>query len=367
MKCHIVGGWGRDRLLEEEGFPVRPKDRDWVVLGETPEAMVRRGFKPVGGDFPVFLHPKTHEEYALARTERKTAPGYHGFVFHAAPDVTLEDDLRRRDLTINAIARDADGTLIDPWHGEDDLKARMLRHVSPAFAEDPVRILRLARFAARFSEFRVAPETMALCSRMVASGEADALVAERVWKELSRGLCEKAPVRMIEVLEDCGYWNRALSAVTVDSQKREARARAAEAGAALEVRTALLFAGVKGAEGSVKSILEALRAPAQCISLADLYERQRDNLAVARTPENWAKVFKGCDVLRRPDRFSELLAAQQLAHPDFDAQGVEKLAQAWSAVDAGAVARAQKDPRTIALAIDAVRLEALKAAEKSSK
>lgn len=367
VKFYEVGGAVRDDLLRREGFDVAIGDRDWVVTGATPEWMFDHGFISVGADFPVFLHPKTHEEYALARTERKTARGYHGFKFYTSPDVTLEDDLRRRDLTINAIARDADGTLIDPWHGEDDLKARVLRHVSPAFAEDPVRILRLARFAARFSEFRVAPETMALCSRMVASGEADALVAERVWKELSRGLCEKAPVRMIEVLEDCGYWNRALSAVTVDSQKREALAHAAESGASLEVRTALLFAGVKGAEGSVKSILEALRAPAQCISLADLYERQRDNLAVARTPEDCAKVFKACDVLRRPDRFSELLAAQQLAHPDFDAQGVEKLAQAWSAVDAGAVARAQKDPRTIAQAVDAARLEALKAAEKSSK
>ena len=191
MKVYTVGGAVRDELL---GLPV--KERDYVVVGADPAEMVRLGFKPVGADFPVFLHPETHEEYALARTERKTGPGYKGFAFHAAPDVTLEDDLKRRDLTINAMARGEDGALVDPHGGERDLRAGILRHVGEAFAEDPVRILRVARFAARFG-FAVAPATMALMRKMVAAGEADALVPERVWQEISRGLMELEPSRMI--------------------------------------------------------------------------------------------------------------------------------------------------------------------------
>ena len=195
VKFFVVGGAVRDALLRKEGKHIPTGDRDWVVTGATPQWMFDHGFISVGADFPVFLHPQTHEEYALARTERKTARGYHGFQFYASPDVSLEDDLRRRDLTINAMARSSDGVLIDPWGGQSDLRARILRHVSPAFAEDPVRILRLARFAAKFPEFSVAPETMRLARRMVNEGEVDALVAERVWKEISRGLCEKSPVR----------------------------------------------------------------------------------------------------------------------------------------------------------------------------
>ena len=181
MKAYVVGGAVRDALLGE-----RVNDHDWVVTGASPQEMLDAGFVPVGRDFPVFLHPRTHEEYALARTERKTGPGYHGFSFHAAPDVTLEEDLARRDLTINAIAQDADGTLIDPYGGRQDIERRVLRHVSPAFVEDPVRILRLARFAARWPDFTVAPETLALMRTMVAAGEVDALVAERVWQEVAR-------------------------------------------------------------------------------------------------------------------------------------------------------------------------------------
>ena len=201
MKTYLVGGAVRDELL---GRPVT--ERDWVVVGATPEEMTARGFRPVGRDFPVFLHPETKDEHALARTERKTAPGYRGFVVHAAPDVTLEDDLRRRDLTINAMARAADGELIDPWGGQADLTARRLRHVSPAFAEDPVRILRVARFAARFADlgFTVAPETLRLMQDMVAAGEADALVAERVWQETRSALTENRPEVFIETLRACG-------------------------------------------------------------------------------------------------------------------------------------------------------------------
>ncbi|HET9651511.1 MAG TPA: multifunctional CCA tRNA nucleotidyl transferase/2'3'-cyclic phosphodiesterase/2'nucleotidase/phosphatase, partial [Usitatibacter sp.] len=204
MKTYVVGGAVRDELL---GLAVQ--DRDHVVVGSSPEEMIRLGFRPVGADFPVFLHPQTQEEYALARTERKTGRGYRGFAFHAAPDVTLEDDLRRRDLTINAMARAEDGTLVDPYGGEADLRRGTLRHVSEAFAEDPVRILRVARFAARFG-FAVAPGTMELMQRMVRAGEADALVPERVWQELARGLMEKSPSRMLAVLRECGALARVL-------------------------------------------------------------------------------------------------------------------------------------------------------------
>lgn len=201
MKTYLVGGAVRDALL---GLPV--SERDWVVVGETPASMRAKGFRPVGKDFPVFLHPQTHEEYALARTERKTAPGYHGFVVHAEPSVTLEQDLLRRDLTINAIARAADGTVIDPYGGMQDLQQRILRHISPAFSEDPVRILRTARFAARFASlgFRVADDTKALMQSMVEAGEVDALVPERVFAELVKALSGPAPSLFIEVLRGCG-------------------------------------------------------------------------------------------------------------------------------------------------------------------
>ena len=205
MKIYLVGGAVRDKLL---GLPV--KDRDYVVVGATPKQMTAQGFKPVGADFPVFLHPQTKEEYALARTERKSGRGYKGFTVYAAPDVTLEDDLTRRDLTINAMAEDETGKLVDPFHGADDLKRGILRHVSPAFGEDPVRILRVARFAARYADrgFRVADETAALMRGMVENGEVDHLVAERVWQELEGALGAKVPSRFFEVLRECGALKR---------------------------------------------------------------------------------------------------------------------------------------------------------------
>ncbi|OAI03364.1 multifunctional CCA addition/repair protein [Methylomonas methanica] len=201
MKTYLVGGAVRDRLL---GYPV--KERDWLVVGETADSMLAAGFRPVGKDFPVFLHPLDHEEYALARTERKTAPGYKGFAVHAAPDVTLEEDLLRRDLTVNAMAIDADGELIDPYNGRRDLDSRILRHVSAAFVEDPVRILRVARFAARYVHlgFTVAEETLQLMREMVFAGETDFLVAERVWAELHKALLERTPAAFFQVLKDCG-------------------------------------------------------------------------------------------------------------------------------------------------------------------
>lgn len=201
MKTYLVGGAVRDRLLD---YPV--KERDWLVVGASTEVMLAQGFRPVGKDFPVFLHPQTHEEYALARTERKSGHGYTGFEVNAAPEVTLEEDLQRRDLTINAIAMDDDGQLFDPYGGREDLQNRLLRHVSPAFCEDPVRILRVARFAARYAHlgFRVADPTMHMMAQMVNNGEADYLVAERVWVELSRALQEQTPVAFFQVLRACG-------------------------------------------------------------------------------------------------------------------------------------------------------------------
>jgi tRNA nucleotidyltransferase (CCA-adding enzyme) len=199
MKIYTVGGAVRDALL---GRPV--VDRDYIVVGATPAEMVALGYRQVGQDFPVFLHPRTHEEYALARTERKSGHGYKGFTVYAAPEVTLEEDLCRRDLTINAMAEDESGNLIDPYGGQADLQARLFRHVSPAFAEDPVRILRVARFAARFTDFSVAPDTLALMRRIVEEGEVDSLVPERVWQEIARGLMEEMPSRMFRVLRECG-------------------------------------------------------------------------------------------------------------------------------------------------------------------
>ena len=285
MKIYCVGGAVRDELL---GLPV--KDRDYVVVGATPEAMVKQGYKPVGRDFPVFLHPQTHEEYALARTERKTARGYHGFEFHAAPDVTLEQDLSRRDLTINAIARDAGGRLIDPHRGADDIKAGVLRHVSPAFAEDPVRILRVARFAARFG-FRIAPETMKLMRDMAESGEADALVPERVWQEVARGLMETKPSRLFEVLRECGALARIMPEVEAlwddaDAAGEAMRAldAAAQAGAMLPARFAVL------ARWLVPLAVESLAAGSSCRPTAATWPCLRRVTPIrCSMPRNWMR------------------------------------------------------------------------------
>ena len=327
MKKYVVGGVVRDELL---GLPVA--DRDWVVVGATPEDMVRQGFRPVGKDFPVFLHPETHEEYALARTERKSGRGYRGFTVYAAPDVTLEADLARRDLTINAMARDEAGRLIDPYGGEKDLRAGVLRHVSEAFEEDPVRILRVARFVARLG-FRIAPETQALMRRMVASGEADHLVAERVWQEFSRGLMEAHPARMLDVLAECGLAARLLPEL---KNERAALERAAAAGAPLAVRFAVLTWGLE--EDAVRALCERLRAPNEDLELAQAASRCRPLLA-ARAPRELLELLKRADAVRRPERFARLLEAVRLAEPGADLRRVEKAFAAAAAVDAGAIAR----------------------------
>ena len=339
MKIYRVGGAVRDALL---GLAVR--DHDWVVVGTTPEALAAEGYLPVGKDFPVFLHPQTREEYALARTERKTAQGYHGFAVHAAPDVTLEEDLARRDLTINAIAQDADGVLTDPYGGQRDIAARVLRHVTSAFAEDPVRILRVARFAARFTDFSVAPETMQLMRSMVAGGEVDALVPERVWQELARGLMERQPSRMFEVLRSCGALTKLLPEVDRlwgVPQRAEYHPEvdtgvhlmmvldmAAQLDAPLPVRFACLGHDLgKGTtpvadlprhigheERSarlLKGLCQRLRVPTDCREIADVVAREHGN--IHRSAEFNAaalvRLLERCDAFRKPQRFADILLA----------------------------------------------------------
>lgn len=334
----------RDELL---GLPVQ--DRDFVVVGATPEEMERLGYKAVGKDFPVFLHPVTHEEYALARTERKSGRGYKGFTVRAAPDVTLEDDLRRRDLTINAIAKTEDGTLIDPFHGEKDLRQGVLRHVSEAFAEDPVRILRVARFAARF-DFKVHEKTLELMRGMVASGEADALVPDRVWQEFSKGLTEAHPERMFEVLRACGLHGKLLG---------EIRATPPRFSGSLPVRFALLAWPLD--EAGVKSLCERLRAPSDVRDLAMLAARHRETLERAQpaSPRELLSLLKGADALRRPGRFHELLEVARLAEPGIDTARIERALRAAAGVDAGAIAAAAPLAGDIPALIDEERIRAI--------
>lgn len=336
METYLVGGAVRDALL---GLEV--KDRDWVVVGSDARTLLSQGYKPVGRDFPVFLHPLTREEFALARTERKTGKGYSGFSCYAAPDVTLEQDLMRRDLTINAMAQDADGRIIDPFGGQADLRGKILRHVSPAFAEDPVRILRTARFAARYG-FAVAPETMSLMRGMVESGEARALVPERVWKELARGLMEDHPERMIEVLRECGALKVVLPEVDalfgvpqradyhpeIDSGIHTLLTlrRAAALGLTLPERYAALLhdlgkartpaeilprhhghdlAGVE----PVQAVNTRLRVPKACAELAESVCRWHIMLHSVKTlrGKTVLNVLQRTDAFRRPKRFRMML------------------------------------------------------------
>jgi len=402
VKIYAVGGAVRDELL---GLPVQ--DRDWVVVGSTPEQMVARGFKPVGKDFPVFLHPDSHEEYALARTERKTGPGYKGFVVHADPEVTLPEDLARRDLTINAIARCEDGGYVDPYHGRDDLAARVLRHVSPAFAEDPVRILRVARFAARFHDFAVAGETQALMARMVEAGEVDHLVAERVWQELARGLMEARPSRMFEVLRACGALRRILPEVDrlwgvaqradhhpeVDTGVHVMMVvdMAARLQLSLPARFAALThdLGKGTTPGDVlprhighevrsvallEPVCERLRVPADCRDVARLTARFHGDIhrGGELRPTTRLRLLERCDVFRRPERFEEILGACEADYrgrlgfeerPYAQAGLWRAAAAAARAVDAGALASGCRDSSEIAGRIHAARVAALAAVQ----
>ena len=338
-RCFEVGGCVRDSLL---GRP--SNDRDWVVVGATPQEMLDAGFRPVGKDFPVFLHPATQEEYALARTERKSGRGYHGFTFHADPGVTLEQDLARRDLTINAMARAHDGTIIDPHDGQRDLAARRLRHVSEAFAEDPVRLLRTARFAARFGDFEVAPDTLALMQRLVDEGEVDALVPERVWQELAKGLMEPEPRRMFEVLRACGALTRLLPEVDAlwgvpqplahhpegdtGEHMMLVLQQCAQAQTSLAVRWSCLMHDLgKGTTPRdewprhigheqrsarlAQRVGERLKVPNDCRELADVVAREHGHVHASLTlgPEATLRLLERCDALRRPERFVQALQA----------------------------------------------------------
>jgi tRNA nucleotidyltransferase (CCA-adding enzyme) len=339
LKTYLVGGAVRDAMLGIAGA-----DRDWVVVGSTPEAMVAMGFTPVGKDFPVFLHPHTHEEHALARTERKTAPGYKGFVVHASPEVTLEEDLARRDLTINAMAQADDGHLIDPFGGQQDLQHKVLRHVTDAFREDPVRILRVARLAARFPDFSVAPSTMALMQDMVQAGEVDALVSERVWQELAKGLMASKPSRMLNVLRESGALSVLLPEVhrlygvpqpvehhpEIDTgvHLEMVLDETARVNAPLEVRFAALCHDLGkgttakallprhiGHEGRSVTLLrglsERLRVPVHCRELADVVAREHGHVhgAMSLGAEALLRLLVRCDAIRRPERFALTLLA----------------------------------------------------------
>jgi len=398
MQYYMVGGAVRDELL---GLPL--KDRDFVVVGATPEQMVQQGYLPVGKDFPVFLHPQTRDEYALARTERKTARGYKGFQVYAAPEVTLEQDLARRDLTINAIAKDAAGNYIDPYGGRRDLEARVLRHVSPAFSEDPVRILRVARFAARFAEFSLAPETLDLMRAMVVSGEVDALVPERVWQELARGLMEDRPSRMLHALRDCGALAKILPEVDrlfgvpqhpkshpeIDTGIHLSMVLdvAAEKKFALPVRFAALChdlgKGVtppedlpnhngheaKGAE-LVTALCSRLRVPNDCKELAYITARWHGDAHNAKTMQAPALValLQHLDAFRQPQRFEQFLqacTADYYGRPGYAEReflGGARLQAAYraaSTIETGAIAREHQGGEAIKAAVYEARCAAV--------
>ena len=364
MKFYRVGGSVRDALLGEdrqrrgELDSALETDRDWVVVGGTPEEMLTQGFRPVGREFPVFLHPETNEEYALARTERKTAPGYKGFIFHAAPDVSLEADLARRDLTINAMALDEDGRLIDPHSGARDLRAGILRHVGPAFVEDPVRILRLARFAARFPEFRVAPETAELVREMVRNGEADALVPERVMQELSRGLMERRPSRMLEVLRESGLIDRLYSELQDLGSAAEALDRAAAKGLVLPARFAVLANACRSPR-SVADLIGKLRVPQEAAQLARLLVELRETLSNAKSSAAMVDALERADAFRRPERFEVLLETFEAAYHQ-SAERFRVAARAAAEVDAGALASLHRnDQAEIPRAVRQARIVAV--------
>ncbi len=398
MEAYCVGGAVRDELL---GLPV--KDRDWVIVGATPEQMEAKGFRAVGKDFPVFLHPETHEEYALARTERKTARGYKGFQVYATPDVTLEQDLARRDLTINAIAKGRDGQLIDPYHGQRDLTARIFRHVSEAFVEDPVRILRLARFAARLADFTVADETMALMREMVQNGEVDALVPERVWQELARGLLEAKPSRMFEVLRECGALKVLLPELDrlfgvpqpaqhhpeVDTGVHVMMVvdYAAAQKYSLPVRFAALTHDLgKGTTPTdvlprhigheersanlLKEVCKRLKVPNDCSALAHIVARFHGKIHAVfeMRPGTIVQFLYDTDALRQPERFEEFLRACEcdfrgrlgyIDKPFPVANQLRAYLKAAQAVNAGAVAALHSTPEAIKEAVFQARVAAI--------
>lgn len=375
LQVYVVGGAVRDCLL---GLPAG--DRDWVVVGASPETMVARGFLPVGGDFPVFLHPITREEYALARTERKSGRGYKGFTFYTGTDVTLEDDLQRRDLTVNAIAQAPDGSLIDPLNGQNDINNKVLRHVGQAFNEDPVRLLRLARFAARFHDFSIAEDTLRLAKQLVDDGEVDTLVPERVWQEVAKGLRTDQPGRMFQVLHSTGALARVMPDLVYAEQISSELACAVASG----LSQAVCFALLCRHSDQPAAVGAHIRAPSDCQDYARLLPVVLEGLAALKQgsagPDSvfnadhvalqWLKLMERCDALRKPDRFLELIAATTCIDVGAkeNAAGGQPELQAWKArvaairgIGAGAIASQHVgNPQGIKQAMREARLAALK-------
>lgn len=373
METYLVGGAVRDKLL---GIPV--KDRDWVVVGATPDAMIQAGYKAVGKDFPVFLHPETHEEYALARTERKTGPGYHGFHFNTDISVTLEDDLLRRDLTINAIAEDLNGNLIDPLHGRQDLDDKILRHASLAFVEDPVRVLRIAKFIARFSHlgFTVAESTTQLVRSMVDSGEVDNLVAERIWQEFNASLASTTPRAFFATLIHTNALARIMPEFEKLLAKKPAALDALDAATTLSdnpsIRFAALCAGFSTFQvPELEQFCQRLRVPKAASELALLIARyaQQAHQATELNAEQLHNLLKSLDVTRRPDRFKDFLIAThahalatsetEAGYPQADY--LQKCAQAMTNINAATIAKSATDKSTIPNTIRLAQIQAIEA------
>lgn len=362
LDAYIVGGAVRDGLL---GLPCG--DRDWVVVGASPKQMQDRGFVPVGADFPVFLHPVTKEEFALARTERKSGRGYKGFTFYTGVEVTLEQDLARRDLTINAMAQRPDGEIVDPYGGQQDLALRVLQHVGPAFEEDPVRILRLARFAARFTEFEVASSTMTLCKKMVADGEVDHLVPERMWQEISRGLRSEQPSRMFHVLQDCDALDVIMPGYVFD----EALGRQLDhARIELDPPLQTMYALAMYRTEDRKTLATALRATSECAQWAELFPVILDALShpldcrSPECPEIMLSLIERGDGLRRPQRMLDLMKLAAWLLGQTHDEWLDAV-HAVRAVDAGAIARplASEGPHAISAAVRQARLDAVRQAQ----
>ncbi len=355
MQFYVVGGWVRDNLLAQRGYDCTPQDRDWVVVGATPEDLIAQGFFSVGKDFPVFIHPTTKEEYALARTERKSGRGYHGFVFKATPEVTLEEDLKRRDLTINAIAQDENGNIYDPFHGVDDIDKKILRHVSAAFAEDPVRLLRVARFSARLPEFTIAAETKKLLKKLVSSGETDALVEERVGKELLKALSEKQPSNFFSVLVESGYWARKYpnwiisdhTLAVMDSVKGEDK---------VPVRFALMFSQVGQKE--VKDLLATFKPSKDLMDLATLFVTwQGKTPKISSSAGEKLDFLVRVDSLRKEKRFRLLI---KCLSDKLSSEEVQFWRRAPKAVKQIKAPTATKETKDIVQALTETRLKALK-------
>ncbi len=359
MEFYVVGGWVRDKLLKEKGFDIEPKDRDWMVVGGTPQQMEALGYKLVGHDFPVFINPATGEEYALARTEKKKGHGYHGFEVQFAPDVTLEDDLKRRDLTINAIAMDEQGRLHDPYGGIQDLERKILRHVSPAFAEDPVRLLRVARFAAKYPTFSVAPETMELLRSLVRNKETDFLVGERVGQELMKALSEDKPSVFFKVLQECGYWQRHYPEWHI-SQKTLDLLDAIKSDNKVKVRFAILFADVP--QNRLDAYVNSFKPTKDQIWFVNKYRLLNGKVpSIKDSDEEKAQFLIKTQSLQYPPRFPVLLEC--LAH-ELTPKEIEfwkEANEAFGKVDSAAVLAATPDQSKLQQAFLEARTKNLKA------